>query len=88
MKPYWFKAKRYGWGWYPNSWQGWLILGFYVLFEVWNFIRLDRFSHSASDTLRPFIIQTALATILLICICALTGERPRWMWGEKNGKTK
>jgi len=25
----WFKAKRYGWGWTPACWQGWLVLGVY-----------------------------------------------------------
>jgi hypothetical protein len=22
----WFRAKRYGWGWTPTSWQGWLVM--------------------------------------------------------------
>jgi hypothetical protein len=26
----WFKAKNYGWGWYPITWQGWLITGLYA----------------------------------------------------------
>ena len=31
MKKVWFKAKEYGWGWYPSSWQGWIILLIYLL---------------------------------------------------------
>lgn len=23
---YWFRKKKYGWGWVPNSWQGWLVI--------------------------------------------------------------
>src|ERR1043166_6380357 len=32
-KQYWFRAKRYGWGWgMPATWQGWaLLLGYFVL---------------------------------------------------------
>ena len=26
-KQYWFRAKRYGWGWgLPIAWQGWVVL--------------------------------------------------------------
>ena len=29
---YWFRAKRYGWGWgLPCAWQGWAVLTGYVL---------------------------------------------------------
>lgn len=78
----WFKAKKYGWGWYPCSWQGWLILVLGIAFSIWNFQRLDSVSHSASDTLRPFIIQTFLLTLAIIAICYYKGEKPRWRWGK------
>jgi hypothetical protein len=74
----WFKAKRYGWGWYPVTWQGWLILVAFVAFDVWNFLRIDATSHSASDTLRPFIIENIFLLLILTAICWLTGEKPRW----------
>ena len=32
-KPYWFPAKRYGWGWgLPKTWQGWV--GYSVYFAL------------------------------------------------------
>ncbi|MFA6415050.1 MAG: hypothetical protein WC217_03075 [Candidatus Paceibacterota bacterium] len=83
---HWFKAKVYGWGWTPATWQGWLILAVFVALIVLNFFRLDANSHSASDTVRPFIIQTALLALLLIGICYATGERPRWQWGLPENK--
>ena len=83
-KSLWFKAKKYGWGWYPSSWQGWTILLLYIGILVWNFYRLDATSHSNSDTIRPFMIQTFLLTTLLIVICYITGEKPRWRWGDKK----
>ncbi len=81
MKRIWFKRKTYGWGWYPATWQGWLVLLAFIAIMVWNFLRLDSVSHSASDTLRPFIIQTAVMALVLIFICYRTGEKPRWQWG-------
>jgi hypothetical protein len=85
-KKLWFKAKRYGWGWTPSSWQGWLVLAIFVMFEVWNFRRLDIVSHSASDTIRPFVIQTFIATGVLLLVCWYTGEKPRWRWGGDEDK--
>jgi hypothetical protein len=37
-------------------------------------------SHSVSDTLRPFLIQTAILSIFLIVLCYKKGESPRWQW--------
>ena len=80
----WFKAKRYGWGWYPSSWEGWFTLFVFITVQVWNFLRLDAVSHSNSDTIRPFVIQTFLMALVLISICYLTGEKPRWRWGNDD----
>lgn len=81
MTKLWFKAKRYGWGWTPATWQGWVVMVVFFIFEVWNFLRLDSVSHSNSDTIRPFVIQTIIAVLVLIFICYKTGEKPRWRWG-------
>ncbi len=78
---YWFKRKLYGWGWTPARWQGWVVLLVFIALLFWNFFRLDADSHSVSDTIRPFIIQTFLLVALLIGLCLVKGERPRWQWG-------
>lgn len=33
-KGYWFKAKPFGWGWTPATWQGWLIMVLYIALIV------------------------------------------------------
>lgn len=33
MRDYWFKPKRYGYGFYPTSWQGW-VASFILLFLI------------------------------------------------------
>lgn len=30
-KKFWFKRKRYGYGWAPSTWQGWLVIAVYVV---------------------------------------------------------
>ena len=80
----WFKAKQYGWGWTPATWQGWAILVLYVLLIIHDFRRLDRLSHSVSDLLINFVPNTVILTLALIGICYLTGEPPKWQWGNKK----
>ena len=85
---YWFKAKLYGWGWTPARWPGWVVLIMFIALIVFNFIRIDRHSHSVSDTLINFVPETIILGLILIAICWQTGEKPRWNWGiqDKNRK--
>ena len=77
VKKLWFKAKKYGWGWYPVTWQGWAVLLGYVAV---NFLLAMSFI-----LLIPGVI---ISTSLLIYICWRTGERPSWRWGDKKETTK
>jgi len=81
MTKIWFKAKRYGWGWYPSTWQGWIVLLAFILAEIFSFNKIDSVSHSVSDTLINFIPLTIILIIILIAVCYLKGEKPRWRWG-------
>jgi hypothetical protein len=83
MQPLWFKAKRYGWGWYPCTWQGWAVLFLAMSGIASVAMNADATSHSASDTLIGSCIPTVAMVGLLLIICALTGEKPRWRWGGK-----
>ncbi len=74
-KEYWFKAKTYGWGWYPSTWQGWAVtIAFTALIVA-----------SASLMLLPL---TMLFVIGLIAVCFKTGEKPSWHWGNKKSSGK
>ena len=83
MKKVWFKAKRYGWGWYPSTWEGWAITAIAIAAISINSVLIDRHSHSVSDTLIGSFVFTILVIGLLMAICFLTGEKPRWRWGGK-----
>jgi hypothetical protein len=84
MKKVWFKAKRYGYGWYPATWQGWLIILIYVGLIIADFRRIDAVQHSGSDTLINWVPDSVLLTILLLVICVKTGEKAKWRWGGKD----
>lgn len=78
MKHPWFKSRTGGFSLYPATWQGWLVIVALAAGDVWNFLRLDSHSHSVSDTLRPFLIQTLGTGLVYILICILTGEKSRF----------
>jgi hypothetical protein len=78
----WFKAKGYGFGWAPARWEGWVVLGTYIVVVVLNFLRIDGQSHSVSDTMTSFIPETFVLTFILFYICVKTGEAPKWKWGS------
>ncbi|MFA6043246.1 MAG: hypothetical protein WCV85_00650 [Patescibacteria group bacterium] len=86
MQRVWFKAKEYGYGWYPATWQGWLILLSYlavvlgVTFLIFDF----RSDQATLGQILWFVGITFVATILLIVICWKTGEKAGWRWGKKR----
>lgn len=85
-KYYWFRAKNYGWGWYPCSWQGWLVLVVYVGYLLFRSkVVKDMFDTSSSFVFR-YSFETIFATVILIIICFITGEKPEWRWGKKRKK--
>ena len=83
-KERWFKAKRYGFGWYPITWQGWAIVLMYAfsLFASGNYINNHEFSNS--DFLMQFFPQFFILTVFLIIICEEKGEKAGWRWGKSK----
>lgn len=76
-KPYWFPAKRYGWGWgLPCHWKGWLTLASYIVV-----ISVGAYFLQPDERLGAYIAMVALCTVALLAICWVKGERPRWRWG-------
>jgi hypothetical protein len=76
-RTYWFPAKRYGWGWGPpSSWQGWAVLAAFAGLLVVGFLVFP-----PSREIAPFVAYVALLCALLVAICWLKGEPPRWRWG-------
>jgi hypothetical protein len=76
---YWFPAKRYGWGWgLPSSWQGWVVfLAFLGLMVVGTTL------FPPQRNLPAFLAWTGALTAVLVAICWLKGEPPKWRWGKQ-----
>jgi hypothetical protein len=76
---YWFRAKRYGWGWgLPSSAAGWAFFVTWLATLGAGVIWLRRF-----QALAP-VAFLAVMTLLLVLVCYAKGEPPSWRWGEKQ----
>lgn len=78
----WFKAKHYGWGWYPASWEGWLVIFVYIVLLTTSLYPVEWSLLSASDMLITALMPQVALTLILIIICYLKGEPPEWRWGK------
>jgi hypothetical protein len=84
-KGYWFKRKLYGWGWTPVTWQGWVVIIFYVAL-VCAFAFTVNETSPKEEVLFTAILPITLLTITLIRICYRKGEKPGWVWGLPKEK--
>lgn len=84
--PLWFRARRYGWGWTPATWQGWAVTAVYVAVVLtWTGYLLAnpdvprRWGGSAALIAAAPVLVVSAA---LVVVCWIKGERPRWRWGK------
>ena len=75
---YWFRAKRYGWGWgLPLTWEGWLVYAAFIALIA------------VAGWLCPPGTWAACVAVLVVvftAVCWLTGEPSRWRWGGDRRK--
>jgi ABC-type phosphate/phosphonate transport system permease subunit len=82
-KKLWFRAKKYGWGWTPVTWEGWLVVIIYVLFISFRAKEVSSMFDTNTSFVFRYFFEVLFSTIPLIIICYLKGEKPRWRWGKK-----
>lgn len=83
MERYWFKAKRYGYGWTPSTWQAWVVLAIWFA----TFLRLtiyfsSQMQISGPDNFYWYLPLVLVITGALLLVCWLKGEPARWRWGD------
>ena len=83
MKKYWFKRRRYGYGWVPASWQGWTVFIVYLAVVLANVIVLVVTPFS-SELLWFYLTTLITATVAVMIIATQTSPKPKWRWGKKS----
>lgn len=87
-KNYWFKRKRYGWGYTPVTWHGWLTVITYIALTMAGvFVILPEPSAASTDTLDAarYAVFMGFNTAIVLVISRAKGPKPRWRWGKKPG---
>lgn len=85
MTRLWFAAKRYGYGWYPVSWEGWVVVIGHVLLIL---AAIPVFDHAMKTgvneniAIAGLIVWVCSLTAIMIRICVVKGEKARWRWGK------
>jgi uncharacterized membrane protein len=84
-RSYWFKRRRYGYGWTPVTWQGWLtvVLSIAAILLGAVFLLKDTPRNTFSEEVFLFLIFLIVVTAALVVISLVKGPRPRWRWGRK-----
>lgn len=78
--PYWFPAKRYGWGWgIPSRKEGWLVLLAYFAALAAAILIVP-----PDESILGFLGVVIAETLVLLAICKAKGEPPRWRWGDDD----
>ena len=79
----WFKARTFGWGWTPVAIGGWIVLFVFltlVLISIGVFVYEVRAGANVRAANLLFMGWLGVLVGLLVLVCWLTGERPRWRW--------
>ncbi len=84
-RQYWFKAHTSGYGWYPSSWQGWIVLLSYVVFLIVSVNQLAQISKDIPALLINLFPRFLMASAILIILTYLKGESITWgLKGKKQ----
>ncbi|MDX1765909.1 MAG: hypothetical protein R3313_03065 [Candidatus Saccharimonadales bacterium] len=89
-KKYWFKRKRYGWGWVPTTWQGWALTVAYIVIVIagaYWFLK-DVPEDTWSDEVGYYLVFVAVTVILFIRITAAKSPSGKWRFGKKDTDDK
>lgn len=82
---YLMKRKRYGWGFIPTSWQGWLFIALQlaVLLVAASFLPQKPEQPTTDEKIKFFTI-VGLVIVNLGLVTFMAGPKPHWRWGKKS----
>lgn len=80
-KNLWFKRRRYGWGWTPVVWQGWLNVVVYLFILIPSNLY---FMNGSKKGILIFLGILILATLILLLVSFWKGPTPKWRFGKRE----
>jgi hypothetical protein len=84
MKKLWFKRRRFGYGWTPVTWQGWLTIAVFLLVVFAGLLLIPANSKTPVIDMFIYLAFVALAILGLVYVATKKGPSPKWRWGKKH----
>ncbi len=85
-RKYWFKRKRYGYGWTPATKEGWFsLVGLIVVMIVTGVALLkDVPEDTYQAEVGYFILLINIETLLFFWLLRNRAPKPKWRWGKSD----
>ena len=80
----WFKRRRYGYGWTPVMWQGWLTIVGFLLVVFVGLLFIPANSRTPVIDILIYLAVVGLDILGLIYVAMKKGPSPKWRWGKKH----
>lgn len=81
----WFKRKRYGYGWTPSSWQGWVVIAVFLIVIIGGALTLEETPENTfTKELGFYLMVVFICAVMLLRISYKKGPTPKWRWGSKS----
>lgn len=78
----WFRRKKYGYGWVPATWEGWLCIGLFIASVIISTIAIAQLDINEQQKTGWQILTTTCCAMLLVYVSYKKGEPARWSWGD------
>lgn len=81
----WFKRRRYGWGWTPVTWQGWLCVVIFLAVIVSSVYTIPmKPNEPTTGQILLFSMYVGSAILILLGVSFMKGPSPKFRWGKKS----
>lgn len=83
---YWFKRRRYGYGWTPTTWQGWLAVSAFLFVAIGSAVTLIAVYEGVYDSELIWVYMNIVFVALagFIIVSTKKAPVPKWRWGKKT----
>lgn len=79
---YWFKRRRYGYGWTPVTKEGWGIVVVFLGILILGALAIkDTPKGEFTKEVGFYLIAVAIVTVILVRVSMNKGPKPKWRWG-------
>ena len=81
---YWFKRRRFGYGWTPSTWQGWALVVILIALIVAPIPFLPQGEDQGGPNPWAYLFYVLVVIVVFILIALKKGPAPRWRWGRTD----